>query len=224
MKNNHIIPTVFSHNKRGFETRFKKIIKISDKIHIDIMDGRFVSARSVFLKDILDLKRYKKMFEAHLMIENPKELFPECKKKGFTRVIFHIEASRNEKDALGIIDEGKKLGLQVYVAINPSTNLRHITYLVKNKRCDGVLLLGVHPGKEGQKMSSKIPGRIRQIKKINKKMIVQIDGGVNNKDIKNLSKAGADEINSGSFIASSKNPAKSMEYLEVLFDEGKVSR
>lgn len=221
MKDSHIIPTVFSKSKRGFEKRFMEVVKISKKIQIDFMDGKFVPAKSVSLEDIPNLKKYRKEFEAHLMVENPREWLRGCKEKGFVRVIFHIETSKDENDAQETIYFAKGLGLQVYVAINPSTSLKKISGLVRKKKCDGILLLGVHPGKEGQKMSSKIPSRVRDIKRLNKKMIVQIDGGINGKNIELVAAAGVDKVNSGSFVSDSKNPRSQMNLLENLFEAGR---
>ena len=222
MRNSHIIPTVFSHDRQGFEKRFKRLIKVSKKIQIDFMDGKFVAARSVPVKGIPNLKRYKIEFEAHLMVKNPFDWIEECKKKGFKRVIFHIEACKEDTVVDKILKVSKRLGLQVYIAIDPATPLKRLYPFIKGKkRCDGILLLGVRPGKEGQKMSKKIAGRIREIKRLNKSMIVQVDGGVNDRDISTLAKAGVDHVNSGSFVADAKDPGKRMAELEKLFERAK---
>lgn len=222
MKGNHIIPTVFSYNKKEFEKRFNIVTEVSDKIQIDFMDGKFVSRKSVQMGNIPNLKKYRKKFEAHLMVENPTKWFFECEKKNFNKVIFHIETCKNEKEIIETINSAKKLKLEVYAAINPSTKLRRIFKIVKEHLCEGILILGVIPGKEGQKLFRKIPRRIKKIKKMNSKIIVQVDGGVNDKNIGKLSKAGADYVNSGSFVSKSKNPNKQIKLLEKKFILGKI--
>ena len=217
MKNSPIIPTVFSYNKKEFEDKFKKVIKVSDKIQIDIMDGKITPKKSVSIKDVQNLKKFKREFEAHLMVKNPKKYFEICKKKGFQRVIFHVESCKDEVDLNSTIKNAKKLKLEVYVAINPNTKLKRIKKILEENLCQGVLLLGVIPGKEGQKLFSKIPRRIRRLKKANSKIIIQVDGGVNEKTCFKLSKAGADFLNSGSFISKSSHPLKNLKILQKQF-------
>ena len=214
MKTPEIVPTIFSLNKKEFKRRFEKIVKVSNKIQIDFMDGKFVPNKSLELKEIPDLKKYKKTFEAHLMVFHPEKWFKECKKKGFKRVIFHIEAVQNPEK---IIHLAKKIKLEVYVAINPSTPLKKIKKIIKEKKGDGILLLGVHPGKEGQKLSSKIPRRVKKIKKIDKNILVEVDGGINKKTIHKFFKTGVNRLNSGSFVSTSENPKKQIEILKKSF-------
>lgn len=222
MKNSHIIPTVFSHNKEEFRKRFERIVGASGKIQIDFMDGKFVSSKSVPVEGVPDLRRYRKEFEAHLMVSRPWNFLGKCRKKGFRRIIFHIEACKSKEIAERIINGARELGMQAYIAINPSTPLRKIDFFIRNeKKCDGILLLGVKPGKEGQKLSGEIPSRIRKIKRINRRMVVQVDGGVNDRNIGKLSGAGADYVNSGSFVSESANPGKEIRILESAFEKGK---
>ncbi len=212
--NKIIVPTVFALDKKDFDKRFQKLVKVTNKIQIDFMDGKFVPSKSISLKQVPNLKKYKVSFEAHLMVLHPEKWFKECKQKGFKRVIFHIEAVNNPKE---IINLAKKLKLEVYVAINPSTPLKKIKQIIKENLSDGILLLGVHPGKEGQKLSWKIPRRVKKIKKINKKIIVEVDGGINDKTVSRFSKTGVDRLNSGSFVSLSENPKKQIEILEDAF-------
>jgi len=214
MKNKRVVPTIFSLDKKEFKKRFEKIVKIADKIQIDFMDGKFVPAKSLSLNDIPNLKKYKKIFEAHLMVLHPEKWFKGCKTKGFKRVIFHVESV---EDPFKIISLAKKIGLEVYIAINPSTSLKKINPIIKRNLADGILLLGVQPGKENQKLSFNIPRRIKKIKKMNGKIIVEVDGGINDKTIKKVAKAGVDKVNSGSFVSKSKNPKKQIEILEKIF-------
>lgn len=221
MKNKNIIPTVFSHSKKEFDERFNKILKASDKIQIDFMDGKFVSAKSVSFDHVPKLKKYKKEFEAHLMVSNPLRWVQKCKEKGFSKVIFHIESCKNHSEADKIIDFSKELGLIVYPAINPKTSFKKIVEIIQINPCEGIMFLGVNPGKEGQKLSWKITRRIKRIKKIFPKIVVQVDGGVNEKNASKLSKAGADLLNSGSFVSNSEKPKSQINLLQGLFDTGK---
>ena len=214
---NKIIPTVFAHNAKDFNKRFSKLIKIANYIQIDFMDGKFVSGKSIELNKIPNLKKYKNNFEAHLMVKNPQNWVKRCLVKGFDKIIFHIEAVRNAKEAIKIIDYVKNKGKKCFVAINPSTPLERIIPLIIGSDIDGILIMGVYPGKEHQNLVGNVFARIRQIKKLNKKIVVQIDGGVNDKTALRFSRAGEDLINTGSFVSEAKNPKKALMLLEKKF-------
>jgi len=225
MKNNNIIPTVFSHDKKEFLKRFNRLIKVSEKIQIDFMDGKFVPAKSITMKEIPSLKKYKIEFEAHLMVKNPKPWIKEAKQKGFKRVIFHLEAVKTSEIG-DLISLSKKLNLEVYLAINPNTKLK-ILLKILNKikiKPKGILFLGVHPGKEGQKFQKIILRRIKKLKSKYPKIITQIDGGVNENTIKKIVKYPVDFINSGSFVSNSKNPKSQIIFLEDFFQKKLIKK
>jgi ribulose-phosphate 3-epimerase len=194
-----IIPTIFAHNKKEFDKRFNKLINISKNLQIDFMDGKFVPAKSVQLKDIPNLKKYKNNFEAHLMCFSPEKYILGLKNKGFKKVIFHIEATKNPEK---IIQKIKHLKMQPMIAINPETNVKDLPKEVS------VLLMGVHPGKEHQSFIQKVYNKIKELRKINKKTFIQVDGGVNEKFAKKLAKLKVNAVNSGSYISNSENPKK----------------
>ena len=218
MKNNRIIPTVFSHNKKEFNPRFEKLVPITKKIQIDFMDGKFVPGKSISMKEIPNLKKYNNEFEAHLMVQNPREWIKQAKEKGFKRIIFHYEAIPKE-EIFSTGDYSNSLKLETYLAVNPDTKLKILlNVLSENENLfKGVLFLGVHPGKEGQKLQRVIFRRIKKLKKICPELIAQIDGGINEKTVKKAAKSGADFVNSGSFVSNSDNPTKQIEKLESAF-------
>jgi ribulose-phosphate 3-epimerase len=206
-----IIPTVFTHDKKSFSKRFRKICTVSKKIQIDIADGRFVSTKSLDVNSIPSFSRSKLQLEAHLMVKNPEKYIESLRRKGFKKIIFHIETVDDEDFSM-LTDRITALGMTPVVAINPETRLSAKVfdkiYLTKN-----VLLMGVHPGKENQTMKKSVISRIEKIKEFSKKTIIQVDGGVNPQTSKLLFKAGADILNSGSFICLSKNPKIAIEQL-----------
>lgn len=207
-----IIPTIFAHNKKEFISRFKKIIPVAKNIQIDFMDGKFVKSKSVSLKEIPDLKKYKNNFEAHLMCFNPEKYIQALKKKGFKKIIFHYESTNSQEKIIAAI---KKKKIQVYIAVNPETPVEKIfPYL---EITSGILFMGVHPGKEHQNFISAVYKKIFQLRKINKKIKIQIDGGVNTKTASRLAKLGVNNINSGSFISESKKPREEFKKLNLAF-------
>lgn len=213
----HIIPTVFAHNKKEFGERFNRLVRVSEVLQIDFMDGKLVPAKSVALKDVPDLNKYEGDFEAHLMVREPLKWARECKKKGFKRAIFHIESVKSTKEAESVIVKIDDLGLGVYVAINPETPLERIYPMVEKGEVDGVLIMGVHPGKEGQELADNTADRVREIKRLNNRLVVQVDGGINDKTIGEIASAGVNFVNCGSYIGNAKDPKKAIEKLTKLF-------
>lgn len=211
----HIIPTVFAYNKKEFNERFLKLIKISKNIHIDFMDGKFVKSRGVNLKNMPNLKIYKISFEAHLMCIKPEKYVNDLKKKGFKKIIFHYEAIKKKYKILKFISNVRNNGLKAIIAINPNTKVEKIKNFLNN--VDGALVMGVNPGKEHQKFNIRVYNKIKRLKKFDKRIKVQVDGGVNLEIARKLKKIGVDYINSGSFVSDAEEPKKVLGELEGVF-------
>ena len=204
---NKIIPTVFSHNKAEFDEKFSKLINISKDIQIDFMDGKFVKAKSIAISQIPNLKKYKNNFEAHLMVKKPLKYIKKLKSKGFNKVIFHYNTDDNVKT----IAEIRKNGMKALLALNPEVKVWDVCYLFQ--LVDGLLLMGVNPGKEHQKFISSVYLKIKEIRKIDKNLPIQIDGGVNIINIRRLAKMGVSIFNTGSFVSNAKKPKKALSQL-----------
>jgi ribulose-phosphate 3-epimerase len=206
-----IIPTIFASNKKEFTERFNKLVRVSRNLQIDFMDSKFIKGKSIEIKEVPDLKSYKNNFEAHLMVKSPEKYIEELKEKGFKKVIFHVEAATNIEKT---IEKIKSLQMVPYLAINPETPTeKAFPYLSKIK---GILFMGVHPGKEHQKLIPETLKKIQQLKNVNKSVRIQVDGGVNEKTAPKLKQAGVDYINSGSFISDSENPKHAFNKLNSL--------
>ena len=207
-----IIPTIFATSKNKFEERFNKLIKVSKNIQIDFMDGRFVRTKSLSPAQIPNLKKYKRNFEAHLMLYHPERYLKLLKNKGFKKIIFHYESTKNPELMIDKIKKGK---LKCYMAINPETKLEKIVRFLP--KVDGVLFLGVRPGREHQSFIPSVYQKIKKLKSIHKKIKIQADGGVNERVIIKLARLKVDYVNSGSFISESKNPKEAFKKLSSLF-------
>jgi ribulose-phosphate 3-epimerase len=207
-----IIPTVFAKDRKIFMNRFRKVLIASRKIQVDFADGKFVPTTLVDINCLPSFSRQRVVLEAHLMVRNPEKYIESLRRKGFKKVIFHIEAVDSE-DVASIIARIRALGMIPVVALKPETRItKKILAVVDSTRC--VLLMGVYPGKEKQKLRKSVYGRIKTIKAHSKKIIVQIDGGVNIKTAKLLFKAGADTLHSGSYISESSDPKKALKELQ----------
>ena len=210
-----IIPTIFATTKKQFNERLKKLMPIANELHIDFMDGKFVKARGIKMKDIPNLQKYNNKFEAHLMISNPTRYILSLKKKGFKKIIFHYEAIKDINKILGLILYAKSNGLKGIIAINPDTKVDEIKDLLKE--VDSILLMGVFPGKEKQKFISKVYNKIRKLRKMNKKIKIQVDGGVNLTVAGKLRKLKVNCLNTGSFVSKAEDSKEALKELESVF-------
>lgn len=202
-----IIPTVFSKNKKEFDLRFNKLIKVSKNLQIDFMDGKFVKAKSISLAQIPNLKG-KGNFEAHLMVKKPSNYIEKLKSKGFKKVIFHYNTDDNVK----CIAKIRKNEMKCFLALNPKDEVKNVCYLFD--LLNGILLMGHVPGKEHLSLLKDTFKKIKEIRKINKKINIQIDGGVNAENINSLASAGANMFNTGSFVSEVKNPKAHLKELK----------
>lgn len=214
-----IIPTVFATDAATFNARLNLVTQLTKHIQIDFMDGLFVKSKSVFPSKIPDLSEYKKegyFFEAHLMMFEPEEEVETLYKKGFSKIIIHYEAFNDKVLVKKCIDHIKRHKMQVFLAINPQTKCDDIN--VYMHFIDGILLLGVNPGKEKQAFIETTYAKIRRIKTKYPRPVIQIDGGISDKTIRRAYKAGATLFNSGSYISSASDPLKAYNTLRSLID------
>ncbi len=209
-----IIPTVFATSKKEFISKFNTLKDISRDLQIDLMDGKFVKNKSINVSSIPNLKKYKNNFEAHLMVFHAEKYLKSLKEKGFKKIIFHYESTENKDKIIELIKKIQSLSMDPCLAINPETSIKDIGQFLN--KINAILVMGVHPGKEHQSIILNTYKKIREIRKLNKKIRIQIDGGVNEKTAGKLKKSGAVILNSGSFISDSASPKKSLEKLRKI--------
>ena len=144
------------------------------------------------------------------MVDRPLKYIEKWKKiKNIFRIIFHLESNDDPSE---VVKKIKSLGLQAGIAINPTTPTEKLKpYLDK---IDLVLFMTVVPGKQGGEFLPEIKEKINELKTINSKLLIAIDGGVNKNTIEEVKTWGVDIISIGSAIIKQKNPKQA--YLDFI--------
>lgn len=171
-----------------------------DLVHVDVMDGHFVpnlTIGPVVVEAVA--KAASKPLDVHLMVENNSffvDLFAPLK-PGF--ISFHIE---EEKHPHRLIQKIRALGIKPAIVLNPHTPPEAIEFLLED--VDMVLLMSVNPGFGGQKFIPSVIEKAKRLKKLinerNLKCLIEVDGGVNDENVKLLEEAGVDIVVAGSFV------------------------
>ena len=174
-------------------------------LHIDVMDGHFVPNISFGAPILKSLKGKTSLFmDVHLMIENPDRYIGDFVDAGANLVNVHIEACRHIHRTIQLI---RSYGVKVGVTLNPGTPLSTIEEVLSE--VDMVLLMSVNPGFGGQHYIEATTDKIKRLKKMivdnGYNCEIQVDGGINLKNVKTVVDAGADVIVAGSAIFGTAN-------------------
>jgi ribulose-phosphate 3-epimerase len=186
----------------------------ADMFHLDVMDGRFVPNISYGIPVIEQLRNAsKKIFDVHLMIEEPEKLTPAFHKAGADILIVHLETCRNLHSN---IQQIRSLGMKPAVAINPHTPVELLHDILEDLY--HVLIMTVNPGFGGQSFIPHSLEKVREMKKMIRKtgreILIEVDGGINLENAPALIEAGADILVAGSSIFKSKDPRETIRLLK----------
>ncbi|HLD39874.1 MAG TPA: ribulose-phosphate 3-epimerase [Candidatus Nanoarchaeia archaeon] len=202
-----VFPSVMAKSQQDLDTMLKNLSGVAKYLHLDVADGKFVPNTSLWFPFRLS-KKFR--YIAHLMVKDPERWIQKHGKK----VEFCIVPAE-AVDVSNYITKTKLLKKKVAFALNPGTKVGKIKNHMKDIDC--VLILTVHPGFYGAKYLKAPLKKIAEIKKINAKVKIIVDGGMNPLTVKDAAKAGADYIVSGSFITKAEKPKERMRLMEKEF-------
>ncbi|HPJ80337.1 MAG TPA: ribulose-phosphate 3-epimerase [Candidatus Portnoybacteria bacterium] len=189
-----IIPTILVKTFEEVKERIKLVENYVDWVQLDIMDGVFVE--NLTWNNPEDLKDFKTKvkLEAHLMVKNPEKIIDSWLEV-VDRIIVHYESSEKIQE---IINKVHKNGKQIGVALNPETSIEVAKPFLND--LDLILLMSVQPGKGGQEFELEILEKIRNLRNIWPGGNIEVDGGVSDKNIKEIFNAGANLFCVGTYI------------------------
>ena len=201
MKKIKISPSILSADFSQLGSEIKRLEEGgADMIHVDVMDGHFVPNLTIGPPVIKNLRKYTKIpFDVHLMISPVHKYIKDYADAGADIITIHPEATESLEDSIKEIRNYKK---KVGVSLNPDTKLEVID---KNlDKIDLVLIMSVHPGFGGQKFISNVLKKIKDLSNIKKErkldFDIEVDGGINFSNSKDVINAGANILVSGTTV------------------------
>lgn len=210
-----ISPSILSADFANLE-RDVKLVQDNgaDWIHVDVMDGHFVPNITIGVPVVKSLKKITDLpLDVHLMIDNPDKYVEPFANAGADILTFHYEAIFSSQNILDLIKKIHSFGIKCGISIKPKTSPEVlIPYL---DIVDMVLVMTVEPGFGGQEFMSDCAEKIKFIKQVApENLIIQVDGGINEKTGKICKEFGANSLVAGSYIYKSSDIKRAIDSLK----------
>lgn len=207
-----IIPAILAKDVSSFEKEIKKVDGFVTKIQMDIVDGKFTEVETVMPDALLSIETAVEV-EGHLMVDEPEEWIEKCVAAGMTAIYGQVEQMGDKQKFIdGVVEAGLRVGLAFDVA-TPLTGLDEWINTV-----DGVLLMSVPAGAQGQKFEEIVLEKIKKVRELSPTVTIVIDGGLNEENIKRCVEIGDErmEFAVGSEILNSGDAESAYRKLETI--------
>lgn len=193
----------------------------AEYVHIDVMDGSFVPSISFGFPIMKSIRPCTdRIFDVHLMIDEPIRYIDEFVKAGADIITVHAESCRHLDRTIEAI---KEKGVLAGVALNPATPIEMIRYILP--KVDMVLIMTVNPGFGGQKLIPYTLDKVRELKALldreKIKADIEVDGGINLSNVSAVMDAGANVIVAGSAVFGGDIRENVTKFLEIMQENGR---
>lgn len=174
-----IVPAILEKDATSFEEKLKKVWGEAKKVQVDIIDGKFAPMETVEPEVLLNIDTIVD-FEGHLMVERPEDWVERCVASGMTGLFGQVEKM---EDVVKFVADTQAAGLRVGLAYDIDTPLTDLEKYIND--LDAVLLMSTKAGSQGiNEFDSRVLEKIKEVRKINKRIVIVVDGGLDVEDIK----------------------------------------